>query len=224
MNNRHENLKNIKKEDFFRTVDLHFHTNHSDGKNSPEEMLKAFKELGFKKLAITDHNIISAYKNLQIPEGIELIKGVEFDCWDGYVFMHILGYNIDLNNLKLNKICAKNKLCATNDIIRFINYRSAKNVIKTIKEAGGIAVLAHPACCWSFNIKKTIQKLISYGLEGIETNYAYRRHRSYIRFYTPEEISKIADELGILQTGGSDSHSTTTIIKKAEEFIREKIK
>ena len=209
-----ENLKNIKKEDFFRTVDLHFHTDHSDGKNTPEEMLNAFKKLGFKKLAITDHNVISAYRDLKVPDGIELINGVEFDCWDGYVFMHILGYNIDLNNKKLNKICAKNKLCATNDIIRFINHRSAKNVIKTIKEAGGTAILAHPACCWSLNIKKTIQKLMSYGLDGIETNYAYRRHRSYVKFYTPEQITAIADELGILQTGGSDSHSTSAIIKK----------
>ena len=29
-----ENLKEIKKEDFFRTVDLHIHTDHSDGKNT----------------------------------------------------------------------------------------------------------------------------------------------------------------------------------------------
>ena len=209
-----ENLSNIKEEDFFRTTDLHFHTDFSDGKNTPEEMLKAYKEKGFTKLSITDHNVVGAYKNLQVPEGIELIKGVEFDCWDGYVFMHILGYNIDTENKKLNKICAKNKLCATNDIIRFINHRSAKNVIKTIKEAGGIAVLAHPACCWSINIKKTIQKLMKYGLDGIETNYYYRRHRAYTRFYEPEEIKKIGDELGILQTGGSDSHSVEAILKK----------
>lgn len=209
-----ENLLNIKEEDFFRTVDLHIHTDHSDGKNTPAEMIQAFIDKGFKKIAITDHNVISAYKNLEIPEGIEIIKGVEFDCWDGYVFMHILGYNVDLNNKKLNKMCAKNKLCATNDIIRFINHRSAKNVIKTIKEAGGTAVLAHPACCWSPNIKKTIQKLVKYGLDGIETNYAYRRHRSFVKFYEPEEIKQIGDELGILQTGGSDSHSIEAIIKK----------
>ncbi len=209
-----ENLKNIKKEDFFVSVDLHVHTDHSDGKNTPEEMINAYKEKGFKKIAITDHNVISAYKNLEDPKDIELIRGVEFDCWDGYVFMHILGYNVDLTNKKLNKICAKNKLCATNDIIRFINHRNAKNVIKTIKEAGGTAVLAHPACCWSLNLKKTVKKLISYGLDGMETNYAYRRHRSFVKFYTEEEVQAIADEFGVLQTGGSDAHSTLAIIKK----------
>lgn len=219
-----ENLKNIKSEDFFTTVDLYIHTDHSDGKNTPEEMINAFKEKGFKKIAITDHNVMSAYNDLTIPEGIELIKGVEFDCWDGYVFMHILGYNIDLNNEKLKKMCAKNKLFATNDILRFINHRSAKKVIKTIKEAGGVAVLAHPACCWSINLKNTVKKLISYGLDGMETNYAYRRHRSYIRFATPEQVKQIADELGVLQTGGSDSHSTLAIIKKeeVEEISQEK--
>ncbi|MCQ2958504.1 MAG: PHP domain-containing protein [Candidatus Gastranaerophilales bacterium] len=209
-----ENLLNIKDEDFMNTVDLHFHTTHSDGKNTPDEMLNAYKGKGFKKLSITDHNRMSAYKDLNVPEGIELIKGIEFDCWDGYVFMHILGYNIDTENEKLKKLCAKNKLAATNDIIRFINHRSAKKVIKAIKEAGGTAILAHPACCWSLNIKKTIQKLISYGLDGIETNYYYRRHRAYTKFYSAEEIKKIGDELGILQTGGSDSHSVEAIIKK----------
>ena len=209
-----ENLLNIKDEDYMNTVDLHFHTDHSDGENTPEEMLEAYKQKGFKKLSITDHNVMSAYKNLKVPEGIELIKGIEFDCWDGYVFMHILGYNIDTENKKLQKLCAKNKLCATNDIIRFINHRSAKKVIKTIKEAGGTAILAHPACCWSLNIKKTIQKLVKYGLDGIETNYYYRRHRAYTKFYSKEEIKQIGDELGLLQTGGSDSHCIDAIIKE----------
>ena len=209
-----ENLLNIKDEDFMNTVDLHFHTDHSDGKNTPEEMLEAYKQKGFKKLSITDHNVMSAYKNLKVPDGIELIKGIEFDCWEGYVFMHILGYNIDTENKKLQKLCAKNKLCATNDIIRFINHRSAKKVIKAIKEAGGTAILAHPACCWSLNIKKTIQKLMKYGLDGIETNYYYRRHRAYTKFYSKEEIKQIGDELGLLQTGGSDSHCVDAIIKE----------
>ncbi|MCR4881339.1 MAG: PHP domain-containing protein [bacterium] len=208
-----ENITNINPKEFMRTVDLHFHTNHSDGKNTPEEMLNAYKEKGFKKVAITDHNVLTAHRNLNIPNGIEVIKGIEFDCWDGYVFMHVLGYNIDIDNPKLNKLCAKNRLAATNDIIRFINHRSAKNVIKTIKEAGGIAILAHPACCWSRDIKKTIKKLVSYGLDGIETHYYYRRHRAYTKFYEPDYIKQIGDELGILQTGGSDSHSVEAIIK-----------
>ena len=32
---------------------------------------------------------------------------------------------------------------------------------------------------------------MKYGLDGIETNYFYRRHRAYTRFYSPEEIKKI---------------------------------
>ena len=66
-----ENLTNIKTEDFFRTVDLHVHTDNSDGKNTPLEMINAYMAKGFKKIAITDHNVISAYKNLKIPEGTQ---------------------------------------------------------------------------------------------------------------------------------------------------------
>ena len=45
-----ENITNISSQEFMRTVDLHFHTNHSDGKNTPEEMLRAYKEKALKKL------------------------------------------------------------------------------------------------------------------------------------------------------------------------------
>ncbi|MDD3593215.1 MAG: PHP domain-containing protein [Candidatus Gastranaerophilales bacterium] len=209
-------LANIKKEDFFNTVDLHIHTDCSDGENTPQQVADACKEKGFKIIAITDHNVVAAHNQVQSDDEIQIIKSVEFDCWHGYVYMHILGYGIDVNHPELIKLYAKNKLCATNDIIRLINYRSAKAVIKAIKAAGGIAVLAHPACCWSLNLKNTVKKLITYGLDGLETNYAYRRHRSIIKFYEASDVEKIAQELNLLQTGGSDSHSVEAIIKKGE--------
>jgi putative hydrolase len=36
-------------------MDLHMHSNYSDGKNTPEEMIEAAIEIGYKVVAITDH-------------------------------------------------------------------------------------------------------------------------------------------------------------------------
>jgi len=36
-------------------MDLHTHSNYSDGKNTPEEMIRAAVELGYEAVAITDH-------------------------------------------------------------------------------------------------------------------------------------------------------------------------
>ena len=201
-------LESIDPSDFYSKVNLHIHTTASDGELEPIEVIKSARANGLKLISITDHNTVNAYseiKNTDLEE-LEIIKGVEFDCWYGFTLLHILGYGIDTNNDQLLEICATDKKGATLDIIRFFNRRKAQDVIERIKSAGGIPVLAHPACCWNPNLKGMIKKLVSYGLEGVEVYYPYRRHRGFIKFYTINSVKKIADELGLLQTGGTDAH------------------
>ena len=42
-------------------------------------------------------------------------------------------------------------------ITRLIEGRNTKKVIQTIKNAGGIAILAHPACYWCINLDKFVK-------------------------------------------------------------------
>ena len=203
-----EFLQFVDAKDFEKEVDLHIHTSCSDGKLSTVDVIKKVINEGYKTISITDHNTIEAYKHLESLDcnGLNIIKGVEFDCWHGYTLLHILGYGIDINNVELLNICAKSKIATEADIVRFFNKRKAKDVIKVIKHAGGIPVLAHPACCWNLNIKKMVQKLMGYGLEGLEVYYPYKRHRGIIKFYTNHYIDQLADEFCLLKTGGSDRH------------------
>ncbi|MEQ8221528.1 MAG: CehA/McbA family metallohydrolase [Candidatus Eremiobacterota bacterium] len=53
---------------------LHCHTDNSDGKNDPEEVVEAYKEAGYNFIAITDHNFITPDP---LIEGITFISGVE---------------------------------------------------------------------------------------------------------------------------------------------------
>lgn len=67
--------------------------------------------------------------------------------------MHLLAYGIDINNEELLSFCAKDKKETELDIIRIFAKRDIKKLIKAIHNAGGIAVLAHPACCWAINLE-----------------------------------------------------------------------
>jgi predicted metal-dependent phosphoesterase TrpH len=193
---------------FRQNVDLHIHTDCSDGELSVQNTVEKVFNEGFKIISITDHNTVEAYNRLDLSnyDDLTIVKGVEFDCWYGYTLLHILGYGINTENQELFNLCAKNKISTELDIVRFYNKRKTKNVIQTIKNTGGIPILAHPACCWNINIEKMVKKLIDFGLEGLEVYYPYKRHRGIIKFYTINHIKKIADDLHLIKTGGSDRH------------------
>ena len=203
MNDIKELINSFKEKDFFEKVNLHLHTNYSDGDADFEDLVKQAKELNYKKIAICDHNTVEGHKQFQ--DDI-LIQGVEFDCWCGYVFLHLLAYGIDVHNEELNKFMAKSKKETELDIVRIFARRDIKKLIKAIHSAGGIAVLAHPACCWALNLEKFVQKLISYGLDGIETYYPYPRHRKIIKFYSAKDVKAIAEKYNLIKTGGTDCH------------------
>ncbi len=201
-----ELFSSFKKEDFFQNVNLHIHSTHSDGERSFDELVNQAKKLNLKFFSITDHNSVSGYKDKDLSEIPNLIKGVEFDCFYKMSLLHILGYNIDINNKELLNLCAKNELEQKNDFIRLFKSRHPKKVIQAIHNAGGIAVLAHPCCCNVFNLKDFCIKLKALGLDGIETYYPYDRFRGIIKFSSRKLPFKIASELNLIQTGGLDSH------------------
>lgn len=198
-------MRNLTEEDFKnKKVDLHIHTTCSDGEGDYNQIVKSAKEKGYELIAITDHNTVEAHKHIQNEI---LITGVEFDCWVGYVFIHLLAYGIDINHPSIYPFLAKNKAETEGVLIRLLPKRNIKKLIKAIHEAGGIAVLAHPACCWALSLERLVKKLIKYGLDGIETFYPYPRFRKFAKFHSAKDVLKIAEKYpNLIKTGGTDFH------------------
>ena len=76
--------------------------------------------------------------------------------------------------------------------------------VKLIREAGGLAVLAHPVLCnlTPEELKQMIQEMKDAGMCGIEAVYSEN---------TPEDeqnMRKLAEEYGLLVSGVSDFHGT----------------
>ena len=198
-------MRNLKKEDFLSgKVNLHIHSNYSDGKADFKDIITVAKNKGYKLISITDHNTVEGHK---LYKDDILITGVEFDSWYMCVFIHILAYNIDINHPSIIPFLAKTKSETQDDFIRLFSKRNVPKLIKAIHEAGGIAILAHPACYWAINLEDFIKKLVKIGLDGIEVFYPYPRFRKIVKFHSSKDVKKIADKYPeLIQTGGTDFH------------------
>lgn len=202
-----ELFANFNEEDFCSKINLHIHSNYSDGIEDFDLLVEQAKKLNMKYIAITDHNCVLGHKKTKYVHDEILIKGVEFDCIYKMSLLHILGYGIDIENEKINALCAKNDLEQKNDLIRLIKSRHPKTVIEAIHNAGGIAVLAHPCCCNVFNLDDFVGRLVKFGLDGIETYYPYDRFRGIVKFSSRKLPFELAKKYNLIKTGGSDEHS-----------------
>jgi predicted metal-dependent phosphoesterase TrpH len=82
-------------------LDLHMHTNISDGTDTPAEILDHVRQKGLKLFSITDHDAMKAAGIVRklLKEGDPLyLPGVEFSCKDEGGQYHILGYGFDLES------------------------------------------------------------------------------------------------------------------------------
>ena len=92
-----------------KTIDLHTHTNYSDGDLSPSELIRLAIEKRIGILGITDHGTLDGIKKVNksdsiiVDSGIQIIDGIELSAKVSKGRMHILGYDIDINDVNLNK-------------------------------------------------------------------------------------------------------------------------
>jgi len=86
-------------------VDLHTHSQHSDGYYSVEDLLTKAKNNGCRYIALTDHDTcagISTAREIAKKMELNFISGVEISVtWNNYL-LHIVGLNLDENNQELN--------------------------------------------------------------------------------------------------------------------------
>ena len=118
-----------------KIIDLHTHTNYSDGDLHPFWLIELAVKKGIGVLGITDHNTIEGIKQINkynpliVDSGIEIIPGIELSAKVPIGRMHILGYGIDINNDTLN-----NKM----DELKDNSINSVLSIMEQIKRDYGI--------------------------------------------------------------------------------------
>lgn len=83
-------------------IDLHTHSNASDGTDSPAELMANAAAAGLDVVAITDHDTVRGWDEAIAarPAGLTLVPGMEFSCRyqleSGHrIALHLLGYLFD---------------------------------------------------------------------------------------------------------------------------------
>ncbi|MCJ7774222.1 MAG: PHP domain-containing protein [Desulfobacterales bacterium] len=116
-------------------IDLHIHSDASDGTYSPEQILDQALDSNIAAIALTDHDTISGSKEairIGPPPEVKFLTGVEisanppvsFPCSGSF---HILGYAIDFEDPSLNQMLEKLQQARKNRNPR---------ILETLKELG----------------------------------------------------------------------------------------
>ncbi|MFZ5364283.1 MAG: PHP domain-containing protein [Patescibacteria group bacterium] len=86
--------------------------------------------------------------------------------------------------------------------------------IKTISDAGGLPVLAHPGQQLSWSDDHLISELKDAGLKGLEVLSPYHN------WHQTEHYQKIANDLDLVISGGSDFHGDLVDFSLKHQFVK----
>src|SRR5919202_2886737 len=79
-------------------IDLHAHSNVSDGTDPPAELVVAAKEAGLDVVALSDHDTFDGLDRALAAgreHGVEVVRGMELSCSRQGQSVHLLAYGVD---------------------------------------------------------------------------------------------------------------------------------
>ena len=176
-------------------VELHCHTNHSDGLPTVEKVIRK-AEACVDAIAITDHNTCSGYeKARKMKKNILLIPGVEVHATHNEKTGHIL-------------------VIGSNDV-KFRKYMDAHELIDNAHSAGAIAIVAHPFGGLfrpGFTEKEIVRKFDAIEVVNGMTFGPLNR-----------KAMRLAKSLAMKMTAGSDAHALNMVGRYACEINADSI-
>jgi len=93
-------------------IDLHTHSNFSDGTDTPSELINKAHAAGLTAIALTDHDTIAGWEAAanHLRPGLSLVLGAEISCQteDG-ISVHMLGLLFDPLNVDLSAMMERTR-------------------------------------------------------------------------------------------------------------------
>lgn len=111
---------------FTGPADLHLHSNHSDGTESPADVVAQAHAHGVRTLALTDHDRSTGWSeagDAAVSLGMTFIPGMELSAKHEWRSVHVLGYLFDPDNQALR---------AETDRIRGDRIGRAERIVRNI--------------------------------------------------------------------------------------------
>ncbi len=192
-----------------RVYNFHLHTQASDGRLTPSNLVQQAIAIGLKGFAITDHHSVDSYRQaeqylarvgsdnaeINLPH---LWTGVEITSHLSEVEVHILGYGFDPEHPSIELYLQGNRPHGEN--------AEAKQVIDSIHHAGGLVVLAHPER-YRRSAEQLIPAAAELGIDGVETFYAYNNPQVWQPSPGKTQVVlALAEKYRLFSTCGTDTH------------------
>lgn len=147
---------------FMKKIDLHIHTNKSDGLLSPKEIIDEAKRKQVQTIEIADHDTVDAYTdevyNYAKDNEIELITAVEISTKTKKCGIHVLGYNIDTSSKYLNESLKKIRNARHDYLHNVANKLNEMNYILNINKLDMIEAVTKAHIAMDIISNKTNEK------------------------------------------------------------------
>lgn len=198
--------------------DLHVHTYHSDGKESPAYVAGMYRKAGFDFMAVTDHRkyapsleAIGAYED--VPIDLRIYPGEEVHPPDNPVHIVNFGGRFSINELFDTDQYRSEVKAIDEDLGVPYQYASCVWCFDRIREAGGLGIFCHPY--WlagpRYDVPLYLTDMIfdrqpydAYEIIGGFFRYQWESNKLQVARYEEER----AKGKRIPIVGSSDSHGT----------------
>lgn len=117
-------------------IDLHVHSDASDGTDRPSDLVRKAFAVGLDGIALTDHDTVAGHAEAATalralpssdPRPFVVVPGAEISCMQGDVSLHLLGYLFDPTNAEL---------ASELDLLRSDRVRRARAMVARLRDLG----------------------------------------------------------------------------------------
>ena len=166
-------------------IDMHVHTLGSDGRGTPEDIVRYAKRTKLDGLCLTDHHVTYTPESLEVAQalrqaGLQVFHGCEYSTTWG----HMLIYGVNVEDFQWGY------------------YPDPRKVISDVNAVGGLCVPAHPFKGYRRRFGDQVKLLTA--VAGIETANGQCTFQDP---YSNKQAAKVGETHFFGHTfGGSDAH------------------
>ena len=174
-------------------IDLHTHSNFSDGTDSPAQLINKALAAGITTIALTDHDSVAGIAQAQsaLRPGISLVAGAEISCQtDDGISVHMLGLLFDLENKDLISTMEKTRENRHGRMQRIIERLNEAGIEISIQDV--LAELAQGATLGRPHLADAlIKKGVVNSRDEAFSQMLHNKSKFYVAHYSPKPVEAI---------------------------------
>ncbi len=180
-------------------IDLHLHSNASDGEHPPAEVVRLAAAAGLDVIALTDHDTLAGLPeavHAGVSAAVRVIPGCEFSVASKWGEMHLLGYFLPLEDRRLEDYLADK---------RAARMRRVEKMVQRLNGLGidvGVDTVLQQAEGDAVGRPHVARALVQHGTVP-DVGAAFRKYLGWRRpAFVPKELPSVAEVADLVRAVG----------------------